>query len=474
MRRLIINIERVIYRIEDLIKPSIKLLPDSERAEVALSPEGKTVSVETALNSRCTSDYDGNPRKFHWGMFDRTRKLSDKQIKEVIGLAKIPRFTDQRVEIQCNSNMLTFVVETHTSGTVRDWGMVESGMQQQSVGLVCAALGVGMVLKNLGKDGALISATDYATIKAKLDAMKPSYDGSFWSDLPPAGRNPLLRGNLPDPVRKGNRPLIPVLSGVRVKNEGSEILTEEIVSQLLWAARGRTPHLYKSRPWGLTIPTWGGEQDISSLYLISANKLSQYINWANNKPTHSLLYLKKIDRELFNRLEESFSVTVHPHPDPPPSRGRGQRNTFLPVKRGQRNTFLPMRGQRNTFLPMRGEERNTSLPGGRGQISTALPVKNAPSSLHRGAPSSPPSPGGRGLGGGGAELSLFSFNDNMIVLGRNENLNRSLWEVGYQLLNILLQAHALDMSYEAALLDEGQKTVLRTIGIKDPVAIVAL
>jgi len=46
--------------------------------------------------------------------------------------------------------------------------------------------------------------------------------------------------------------------------------------------------------------------------------------------------------------------------------------------------------------------------------------------------------------------------------------------VGYQLLNILLQAHALDMSYEAVLLDEGQKTVLRTTGIKDPVAIVAL
>ncbi len=366
-------IEKLIYRIEDLIKPSIKLLPDSERAGVELSPEGKTISVEMALNSRCTSDYDGNPRKFHWGMFDRTRKLSDKQIKEVIDLAKIPRFTDQRVEIQCNHDMLIFVVENNTSGTVRDWGMVESGMQQQSVGLVCAALGVGMVLKNLGKDGALISATDHATIKAKLDAMKPSYDGSFWSDLPPAGRNPWLKGNLSDPAREGNRSLISALSGLKVKNEGSEILTEEIVSQLLWAARGRTPHLYKSRPWGMTIPTWAGEQNISSLYLISANKLSQYINWANNKPTHSLLDLKKIDKKSFNQLKKSFS-----------------------------------------------------------------------------------------------------FNDKLIVLGRNENLNRSLWEVGYQLLNILLQAHALDMSYEAALLDEDQKTVLRTIGIKDPVAIVAL
>jgi len=366
-------IEKLIYRIEDLIKPSAILLPDSERAGVELSPEGKSTSVETALNSRCTSDYDGNQRKFHWGMFDRTKKLSDKQVKEIISLAKIPRFTDQRVEIQFNSNMLTFVVENNTSGTVGDWLMVESGMQQQSVGLVCAALGAGMVLKNLGKDGALISATDYATIKVKLDAMKPSYDSSFWSALPPAGRKPWLRGNLPDPVREGNRPLISALAGLKVKNESSNISTVESVSQILWAARGRTPHLYKSRPWGLTIPTWAGEQNISSLYLISANNLSQYINWANNKPTHSLLDLKKIDKESFNQLRKSFS-----------------------------------------------------------------------------------------------------FNDKLIVLGINENFNRSLWEVGYQLLNMLLQAHALDMPYEAVLLDEDQKVIVKNTGIEDPVAIVAL
>ena len=366
-------IERLIYRIEDLFKPSVKLPPDSERAGVELSPEGKTISVETALNSRCTSDYDGNPRKFHWGMFDGTRKLSDEQIKKIVDLAEIPRFTKQRVEIQSNRNILTFAIENNIAESANKNMMVESGMQQQAVGLVCAALGVGTVIKNLGKDGSFILENDYATVKIRLDAMKPTYDGSFWSDKAPAGRSLWLRGNLSDPVRNSKKPLITALAGLKIKNKGSEILTEEIVSQLLWAARGRTPHLYKSRPWGLTIPTWGGEQDISSIYLISDNTFSQYINWNNNRPTHSLSDVKRIDKNLLNKLKKSFSV-----------------------------------------------------------------------------------------------------NEKFIVISINEHFNRTLWEVGYQLLNILLQARALDISYEAALLDEEQRNILINAGVHDPIATIAL
>ena len=44
------------------------------------------------------------------------------------------------------------------------------------------------------------------------------------------------------------------------------------ISQLLWAARGRTPHYVKSHPWGLTIPTWGGVQ-----YAPSSKKLGYII-----------------------------------------------------------------------------------------------------------------------------------------------------------------------------------------------------
>lgn len=68
-------IRRLYYKIEDLFKSPVKLPPDSERLEVELPPESEAVSVEMALNSRCNSDYDENPNKFHWGMFDRRKKL---------------------------------------------------------------------------------------------------------------------------------------------------------------------------------------------------------------------------------------------------------------------------------------------------------------------------------------------------------------------------------------------------------------
>ena len=80
-------IDRIIYGIEDRLKSLAQF-----------STGGDAISVEMALNSRCTSDSDGNPRKFHWGMFNRTKKLSDEQIKKIIGLAKIPRFSHRKVD----------------------------------------------------------------------------------------------------------------------------------------------------------------------------------------------------------------------------------------------------------------------------------------------------------------------------------------------------------------------------------------
>lgn len=338
-----------------------------------LPEEGENTSVETALNSRCTSDYDGNPEKFHWGMFDKAKKLSDEQTEKIIALAKIPRFTDQKVEIQRERNMLTFAVDNHVSGILRDWMMVESGMQQQAVGMVCAALGVGMVFRNLGKDGTPISGTEYASINIRLDPMKPTYNGSFWSTLPPAGTNPWVKGSLPDPARYGDKPLTSTLANLKIENKGSLAATDESISQLLWAARGRTPHLYKSKPWGMTIPTWTGKQHISSVYFISNNKLSKYINWSNNRPTHTLSESNKIDDQLFDKLVSSFS------------------------------------------------------------------------SHHR-----------------------------FIILGKNEDFARALWEVGYQLLNLLLQAHALGIPYQATLLDETKKTIVERMGVREPVAMVAI
>ncbi|GBC63767.1 hypothetical protein DENIS_4765 [Desulfonema ishimotonii] len=343
------------------------------RTVAELPPGGPLVSVETALNSRCTSDDNGTPEIFHWGMFDKDRKLSPEQIRNVTNLIRIPRFTRHHLPVRPRDNEITFIIDNRASGLRREWLMVESGMQQQALGLICSALGIGMVFRNLGREGTGISDTEHATVSIRLDPMKPAYGGDFWTRLPPAGTRPWVRGNLPDPERKGEKPLITSMKSLTVRGRGAERLTERSLSQLLWAARGRTPHLYKSRAWGMTIPTWAGKQGISDLFLISDRRVSKYVNWKGNRPTHSLDTLGETDRRPHDRLRNEFAFA-------------------------------------NTF----------------------------------------------------------------IVLGKNEAFARALWETGYQLLNILLQAHALDLSWEAVLLNETQKTLFCNMGINSPVALVAM
>jgi len=362
--------EYIIRKIKRRFSKPVKIPPDHERTVVELADEGESISVEMALNSRCTSDYDENPKNFHWGMFDKTKKLADEQIEKIVQLSKIPRFTNIQVGIQAKANILTFVVNDRASAIQRDWAMVESGMQQQAAGLICAALGVGMVFRNQGKDGTALSDTDFATVKFKLDAMKPSYNSSFWSSLPPSEKRPWRKGNLPDPVRDGTKPFISALENLKTENRSGRKSTDEAVSQLLWAARGRTPHYYKSRPWGMSIPTWAGEQGISTVFALSHNTLYKYINWGSNRPTHTLSEVQKIDEPLFRRL-----------------------------------------------------------------------------------------------------LSSFSANHALIVLGKNEDFARALWEIGYQLLNLLLQAHSLGISYRGVLLDEAQRSTLGRMGIGNPIAL---
>jgi hypothetical protein len=338
-----------------------------------LPAEGTKVSVEKALNSRCTSDYDGDSSKFHWGKFDRWKKLTNAQMDEVISLARVPRFTKGILETRRENNVLTFINGKTEPGVPQNWAMVEIGMQQQAVCLVCAALGVGMVFSNLGKDGKWVSETEYAAIRMKLGAMEPSYEGAYWTSFPPAAKNPWQRGNLEDPVRDGHNPLISILANLKTEDKSSVRATEQSISQLLWAGRGRTPHLHNSKPWGMTIPTWAGEQNISSVYLVSENELFKYANWSDNRPTHSLLQLNTLEAEELKKLLERFSA------------------------------------------------------------------KQA-----------------------------------LIVLGKNESFARALWEVGYQLLNILVQASSLDISYSAFLLNESERANLAKIGIVDPVAAVAI
>lgn len=333
-----------------------------------------TISVETALNSRCTSDYDGDPCYFHWGMFDPERKITQILIERIIRLAKPPRFTDGLIEVRSKQNSLTFVIENRASGILRDWAMIESGMQQQLVALICSVLGVGMVFRGLGDEGTLLSHKERATVEMKLDAMKPSYNGSYWTRSPPAGPRAWQKGSLPDPDRRGNVALLRVVPmlGKQISKSSMD-QSRETASQLFWAARGRTPHFYKGRPWGMTIPVSRGDQGITDLFLLADDALYRYVNWAKRRPTHSVDVCRTLKKKTLRSL--SSSLGIHKY---------------------------------------------------------------------------------------------------CLVWGRNELSGRSLWEVGYQITNVLLQAIALRCNCNVYLLDEEQKEQLEQAGIGGPAACVSL
>ena len=57
---------------------------------------------------------------------------------------------------------------------------------------------------------------------------------------------------------------------------------------------------------------------------------------------------------------------------------------------------------------------------------------------------------------------------------KNETFGRALWEIGYQLLNLLVQANSLDIGYKTILLNEKQKISLSNAGVKNSVAVMVI
>ena len=365
---------RIIGKLKYKLMPPAEEAPAKEAPPYILPAEGQTVSVEKALNSRCTSDYTGNQQYHHWGMFDNTKRLTKEQMNQIVALAgQIPRFTEERVEIIAKDNIISFVMEDVPPGIQRDWMMVESGMQQQAVGLVCAALGVGMVFRNLGMDGKALDNNLFGTVREELNGMKPSYEGSYWHSGEPSGRKPWIKGNLPDPSRDGRMPLISALKILNIDNKGGQKATSEHVGQLLWAARGRTPHLYKSKPWGMTIPFWSDRVETSCAYLIQQQTLYKYENWGQGRPTHSITPMGGTNQEALHRLQR-----------------------------------------------------------------------------------------------------IFPQKEKFIILSRNDRHARAYWEIGYQLINILVQAYALDIEYRTLLCDNERQKVLKDLQVNDSIAVMAI
>ena len=345
------------------------------KKQIATLPDGgQAISVEEALNSRCTSDSDGRQKAAHWGMMDRSLRLSEHDIEGVKSSASLPGICGHGTSIETEGDYLVFLASRVSHQEERNRLMIENGMRQQALLLACAALGIGTSIFGLGNEGVAFSEQWQATVRIRLSPMKPSYAASYWTSSLPGRPQKWLSGNLPDPQRKGREPLLPILDRIRPHNVTGRQGDIRCLSQILWAARGRTPHYYHSIPWGLTIPTCGGRQDNSRLFIAHEGCFYAYQNWHKKHPTHSLTLRKDVS-----------------------SAGL--------------------------------QETNRQFPGWNGYL-------------------------------------IITAKDDSFV---------NLLEVGYQALNIMLQAHVLNLGYEFILLSESQRRSLSSqLGVTQVTALVAL
>lgn len=356
------------YRLEQWFQSPRASVSESDRNPAVLPAQGQAISVETALNSRCSSDGDGNQYKSHWGMFDCYAKLTQDQRLRLVSLIRVPRFTEHQIEVVLETDGLVFTSDGRVSEAEREWVMIESGMQQQSAALAAAALGIGTVLQYLEP-----TRPHHLVIRMRIDSMQPSYGDSYWTANSLPSRLSLSCENLPAPARDGGKPVLSAMRETVIQRETGEYATYATLGQLLWAARGRTPHYYKSRPWGMTIPTWRGRQDLCSAYVIAGERLAKYVNWRRMGPAHLLVRQGILDVGVQKIVDEIW-----------------------------------------------------------GDYTAG------------------------------------------VIIGVNEISDIAFWEVGYQLLNLILQAWSLDLSYKAFLPDRNHRRILAYAGATGAAAVLLL
>jgi len=335
------------------------------------------VSIEKVLNSRCSYDFDGDSKKNHWGKFVKDKYPSRKILDRVLQCcSETPRFSKGELMFWFEGEQFYLGFEKADDPFETRLLHIESGMQHEAVYLACTALGVGTCIRNLGINGTE-NKDKILTARHLILEKADSYETGKFSTAPPGPEKPLEKGkNLCEPSRDGNVECLPELErSTLLRNTGTQA-DEKDISQLLWAAKGRTPHYIKSHPWGLTIPTWGGGQNYTSVCLVRGNRLFRYRNWTTSL---SPFWLK-------------------------------------------------------TGNPTHGVEflRNTN-------ISSELDDANAG-----------------------------------IILSRNENTNRALWEVGYMLENMLLQAKGLRIFYKSKAFTKEEIRELERNGIANAVAALLL
>lgn len=335
-------------------------------------------SVEKVLNSRCSSEFA--TEKSHFGTFIDKRP-PEELINQIISCCDIPRFSDGQLLHWFKDGYLFLGFENSTDPNIQRVLHIESGMQHEAVYLACAAEGVGTCIHNQGIAGKLYGEK-MATARHMIMEMSDPYENGKFSTTAPGPQRPFLIGkNLIEPHRDGDVECVTQLSKLATFSKSGSSATESAVSQLLWAARGRTPHCVKMNKWtfmwGLTIPTWGGGQSYTNVYLVAGNKLYEYVNWTQHSS-----FMNKLFR---NRLQ------------------------------GNPTHDIQLARNVNVISQMCGYEK-------------------------------------------------------AIVLCQNENTGRALWEVGYMLENMFLQAKSLGIAYDSKIFSEDEILQLREGGIVNGVA----
>jgi hypothetical protein len=345
------------------------------------------VSIEKVLNSRCSGGFDSNTIKSHWATFINQRPPK-KIINRILRCCNIPRFSSGKLLHWFKNEYLFLGFEKTNDAHTERALHVESGMQHQAVYLACAAQEVGTCIHNQG-----INGTEYgekiATARHLIMEMNDPYESGKFTTKTPGPEKPFRVGrNLSEPLRDGDVECLPQLKNLSLSSKSGSSATKKDISQLLWTAKGRTPHYIHQHAWkmvwGLTIPTWGGGQTYTSVYLVKDGKLFRYINWT-----------KKFS--LLNRVFLHYAKWT---------RGNPTHNIQF--------------------------ARN---------VKVSTPLDGA---------------------------------DTTIVLCRNEKTNRALWEVGYMLENMFLQAKSLGISYESKLFNIKEISQLDDVGVTNAVAAVLL
>ena len=352
------------------------------------------VSIEKVLNSRCSSDFKGGPRGRHWGTFKDIRPAQE-MVQHIIRCCSVPQYSDGKLEVWLKDEHLFLGFERQKDAFRERMLQVESGMQHEAVYLACATLGLGTCIRNQGVNGTEYGNKTATASHLIMEMVDPYETGKFTTEAPGLEK-PFMNGrNLSRPVRDGEVECLPELERLATSDKSGRSATEKDVSQLLWAAKGRTPHTVGSHPWGLTIPTWNHGQEYTDVYLVKSGRLFQYVNWTKHF-----------------RLNE-------------------------PLKRAV--CYVKWGIYRDTqFYVMGNPTHDTRLLGN----LKALP-----------------------------QLEAANFG---IILCQNEKTGRTLWEVGYMLENIFLQARSLGISYKSKILQPSERAQFAEAGIPDAVAAVLL